>query len=125
MPAVANASGLIEFIPENVEKVPPEGGVFLIIASGQKVLYVATTKDKGLRESLWNVIEEQPFGATEYFRYIVEPDETRAAEIATSLIAKHKPPHNLGYSRFRNEEVTLPRQGHSIRHAAPNPSETR
>jgi excinuclease UvrABC nuclease subunit len=123
--AIANASGLIEFIPENVEKVPDEPGVYLIIASGQKILYVAATAGKGLRESLWNVIEEQPFGATEYFRYIVEKDEEKAAEIVTTLINEHKPPHNIGYRRFRNEEVRVPRQGHSIRHAAPNPSETK
>ena len=125
MQAIDNASGLIEFIPENVEKAPQESGVFLVVASGQKVLYVGSTGDKGLRESLWNVIEEQPFGATEYFRYIVEPDVDKAAGVADALIHEHKPPHNLGYSRFRNEEVKLPRQGHSIRHAAPNPSETK
>lgn len=125
MPAIENASGLIEFIPENVEKAPESAGVFLIIASGQKVLYVAPTAGKSIRESLWNVLEEQPFGATEYFRYVVEGDEQKAADIAARLIEEHKPPHNVGYSRFRNEEVKLPRQGHSIRHAAPNPSETR
>jgi len=125
VPAVENASGLIEFIPENVERAPETAGVYLVIASGQKVLYVATSGGKSIRESLWNVLEEQPFGATEYFRYIVETDPQKAADIAAGLIEKHKPPHNVGYSRFRNEEVKLPRQGHSIRHAAPNPSETR
>ena len=121
MEAVANASGLIEFIPENVEKVPEDPGVFLIIASSQKVMYVGRTEDKGLRESLWNVLEEQPFGATEYIKYIAESDTAKADEIAAKLIAELKPPHNLGYGRFRNEEVTLSKQGHSIRHAAPNP----
>lgn len=125
MQAVGNASGLIEFLPENVEKAPSEPGVFLVVASGQKVMYVGSTGDKGLRESLWNVIEEQPFGATEYFRYIVEPDATKAAGIVDALIDELKPPHNLGYGRFRNEEVKLPRQGHSIRHAAPNPNATK
>jgi excinuclease UvrABC nuclease subunit len=119
--AAGNSSGLIEFIPENVEKVPEDSGVFLIIASGQKVLYVGETGDKGLRESLWAVLEEHPFGATEYFRYIVESDVAKASEVAKELIAEHKPPHNLGYSRFRSEEVKVPKQGHSIRHAAPNP----
>ena len=121
MEAAANASGLIEFIPENVEKVPEGPGVFLIIASGQKVMYVGKTTDNSLRESLWNVLEEQPFGATEYFKYIAEDDAAKADEIAASLIADLKPPHNLGYGRFRNEEVKLSRQAHSIRHAAPNP----
>ncbi len=122
MRAAGNASGLIEFIPEYVEKVPEGSGVFMIIASGQKVIYVGKTGDKkGLRESLWSVLEEQPFGATEYFRYIVEADADKAAEIAEELIAELKPPHNIGYGRFRSEEVTVPKQGHSIRHAAPNP----
>ncbi len=121
MEVAGNASGLIEFIPENVEKVPEGPGVFQIIASSQKVMYVGTTDDKGLRESLWNVLEQQPFGATEYFKYIAESDAAKVAEIAADLIAELKPPHNLGYGRFRNEEVTLPKQGHSIRHAAPNP----
>jgi len=120
-----NASGLIEFIPENVEKAPEDAGVFQVVASGQKVMYVGDTEGKGLRESLWNVLEEQPFGATEYFRYIVESDVAKAAEIAAALIAEIKPPHNLGYGRFRNEEVTVSRQGHSIRHAAPNPNATK
>jgi len=123
--AIDNASGLIEFIPENVEKAPEEAGVFLVIASGQKVMYVGDTRGKSLRESLWNVIEEQPFGATEYFRYIVETDAGKAAEVAAGIIAELKPPHNLGYGRFRNEEVKVSRQGHSIRHAAPNPSQTK
>ena len=125
MEAIDNASGLIEFIPENVEKAPQEPGVFLVVASGQKVLYVGSTGDKGLRESLWNVLEEHPFGATEYFRYVIEPDAAKAADVRNALIKEHKPPHNIGYSRFRNEEVKVPRQGHSIRHAAPNPSETK
>jgi len=119
--AAGNTSGLIEFIPENVEKAPECAGVFLIVASGQKVLYVGNTGDKGLRESLWNILEEQPFGATEYFRTIAEPDPAKAAEIAEQLIAELKPPHNLGYGRFRSAEVKVPKQGHSIRHAAPNP----
>ena len=121
MEAAGNASGLIELIPENVEKVPEESGVFLIIASGQKVMYVGTTGEKNLRESLWNVVEEQPFGATEYFKYIAESDAATAEEICAALIDEIKPPHNLGYGRFRNEEVAVPKQGHSIRHAAPNP----
>ncbi len=121
MGAASKASGLIELIPENVEKVPEDAGVFLIIASGQKVMYVGETGDKSLRERLWGVLEEHPFGATEYFRYIVEPDAAAAHEAAEKLIAEHKPPHNLGYGRFRNEEVAVPKQGHSIRHAAPNP----
>ena len=121
MEAAENVSGLIELIPKNVEKVPEGAGVFLIIASSQKVLYVGTTGDKGLRESLWNVLEQQPFGATEYFRFLAESDAARADEVATELIAGFKPPHNLGYSRFRNEEVTVSLQGHSIRYAAPNP----
>lgn len=121
MEAAGNISGLIEFIPEKVEKVPEDPGVFLIIASSQKVLYVGKTDGKGLRESLWNVLEQQPFGATDYFKYVAESDAVKADEITAELIAEHKPPHNLGYGRFRNEEVTLSKQGHSIRHAAPNP----
>ena len=121
MEAAGNITGLIEFIPENVEKAPEDPGVFLLISSSQKVLYVGTTDAKGLRESLWNLLEEQPFGATGYFKYVAEPDAAKAVEINAELIAEHKPPHNLGYSRFRNEEVTLPKQGHSIRHSAPNP----
>jgi len=123
--AAGNSSGLIEFIPANVEKVPEDAGVFQVIASGQKILYVGKTQGKGLRESLWSVLEEQPFGATEYFRYVVETDDAKAAEIAEQLIAEIKPPHNLGYGRFRNEEVSVPKQGHSIRRAAPNPNATR
>ena len=121
MNAAGNISGLIEFIPENVEKAPEDLGVFLIISSSQKVLYVGTTDAKGLRESLWNVLEEQPFGAPGYFKYVAEPDSEKVDEITAELIAEHKPPHNLGYGRFRNEEITLPKQGHSIRHSAPNP----
>ena len=121
MQAAGNASGLIEFIPEYVEKAPDDSGVFLIIASGQKVLYVGETGEKGLRESLWKVLEEHPFGATEYFRYIVEPDAEKARKVAADLVAELKPPHNLGYGRFRNEEVKLPKQGHSIRQSSPNP----
>jgi hypothetical protein len=123
--AVEVDSGLIEFIPENIEEAPDEPGVFLIIASGQKVMYVGTTAGRGLRESLWNVLEEQPFGVVEYFRYSVEADEEKAGELVDALIAELKPPHNIGYGRFRNEEVTPSRQAHSIRHSAPNPSETK
>ena len=119
--AAGNISGLIEFIPENVEKAPEDSGVLLIISSSQKVLYVGTTAAKSLRESLWNLLEEQPFGATGYFKYVAEPDPANVDEITAELIAEHKPPHNLGYGRFRNEEITLPKQGHSIRHSAPNP----
>jgi excinuclease UvrABC nuclease subunit len=122
--ALKNDSGLIEFLPENVEKAPAEAGVFIVVASSQKVLYVGQTGDKGIRESLWAVIEEQPFGATEYFRHIVETDAAKAAQIAAALIEEHKPPHNLGYSRFRNEEVRVSKQGHSIRMSAPNPNAT-
>ena len=119
-----NASGLIEFLPENVEKAPEDAGVFIIISSGQKVLYVGETADRGIRETLWMVLEEQPFGATEYFRYILESDAARAKEIADELIKEHKPPHNLGYSRFRNEEVHRSKQARGVRMPAPNPSET-
>ena len=121
MKAAGNISGLIEFIPENVEKAPEDSGVFLIVSSSQKVLYVGTTDGKSLRESLWNVLEEQPFGAPGYLKYVAEPDSEKVDEITAELIAEHKPPHNLGYGRFRNEEITLPKQGHSIRHSAPNP----
>ena len=41
MKAAGNISGLIEFIPENVEKAPEDSGVFLIISSSQKVLYLS------------------------------------------------------------------------------------
>ena len=121
MKASGSDSGLIEFIVDNLEKVPDEPGVYMIVASSQKVLFVDQTGDKNLRESLWEVQEEQPFGALEYFRYFVEPDNAAAEALKTRLIQEHKPPHNLGYTRFRNEEVKVPRQGHSIRHAAPNP----
>ena len=121
MEAVANDSGLIEFIPENVEQTPEEPGVYLVVTSSQKVIYVGQTGDRGIRESLWEVLEEQPFGAIEYFRYVVATDSARAEEIAGRYISELKPPHNLGYGRFRNEEVELPKQGHSIRHSAPNP----
>ena len=67
------------------------------------------------------MLEEQPFGVPGYFKYVAEPDSEKVDEITAELIAEHKPPHNLGYSRFRNEELTLPKQGHSIRHSAPNP----
>ncbi len=114
-------SGLIEFIPENVENVPDECGVFFVLASGQKVMYVGQAGERSLRESLWRVFEEQPFGVIEYFRYLVVPDSAAAEETANRYIAELKPPHNLGYGRFRNDEVKVSKQGHSIRHAAPNP----
>ena len=114
-------TGLIDFLPENVEKVPDEPGVYLVLATGQKVMYVGVASQGGLRESLWQIIEEQPFGVTEYFRYQVAADAAAAEELAVQCIAEHKPPHNLGYGRFRNDEVKLPKQGHSIRQAAPNP----
>ena len=121
MESTGKTSGLIEFIPENVEKVPEEAGVYQVVAAGQKVVYVGLTNDRTLRESLFAVLDEQPFGAIEYFRYNVQPDAAAARALADGLIEEHKPPHNLGYGRFRNEEVKLPKQGHSIRHAAPNP----
>ena len=40
MSAMPNASGLIEYLPETVEKAPEGAGLYLIVASGQKVLYV-------------------------------------------------------------------------------------
>ena len=121
MEAPAHTSGLIEFIPENVEKAPEEPGVFLVIAPGQKLMYVGLSGEQSLRESLWSVIEEQPFGVVEYFRYAVEPDPAAAKALAQSFIEEHKPPHNMGFGRFRNDQVKLSKQGHSIRHAAPNP----
>ena len=121
MEAVANESGLIEFIPENVEQTPEEPGVYLVVTSGQKVIYVGQTGDRGIRESLWEVLEEQPFGTIEYFRYVVATDSAQAEEIAGRYIRELKPPHNLGFGRFRNEEIEIPKQGHSIRQAAPNP----
>ena len=81
MEVAGNISGLIEFIQENVEKAPEGPGVFLLISSSQKVLYVGTTDARGLRESLWNLLEEQPFGATGYFKYVAEPDAAKAVEI--------------------------------------------
>ena len=122
MSAISNASGLIEYLPETVEKAPEGAGLYLIVASGQKVLYVGDTE--GIREALWMILEEQPFGATEYFNYIEESDAARREAMSQELIAKHKPPHNLGYSRFRNEEVYVSKQATSIRNSAPNPSET-
>jgi excinuclease UvrABC nuclease subunit len=117
----ANVSGLIEFIPERVEKAPEEPGVFLVIAPGQKVMYVGLSGERSLRESLWSIIEEQPFGVVEYFRYAVESDAEAAGALAQKFIEEHKPPHNLGFGRFRNDEVEGGKQAHSIRHAAPNP----
>ncbi len=121
MEAIAKESGLIEFIPENVEQAPEEPGVYLVVTTSQKVIYVGQTGDRGIRESLWEVLEEQPFGAIEYFRYVVAADPAQAKKIAGRYINELKPPHNLGYGRFRNEEVEIPKQGHSIRRAAPNP----
>ena len=114
-------SGLIDFLPKNVEKVPDEPGVFLVLASGQKVIYAGVAGDTGLRESLWQIIEQQPFGVIEYFRYETASDAAAAEELCEGYIAEFKPPHNVGYGRFRNEEVKLPKQGHSIRQAVPNP----
>jgi len=119
--APAQTSGLIEFIPENVEKAPEEPGVFLVIAPGQKLMYVGLSGEHSLRESLWSVIEQQPFGVIEYFRYAVEPDPAAAEALAQTFIEEHKPPHNMGFGRFRNDQVEVSKQAHSIRHAAPNP----
>ena len=60
----------------------------LIIQQRERLL---TESVQSLRESLWSVIEEQPFGVVEYFRYAVEADASAAEALAPWLSALTMP----------------------------------
>ncbi|MFQ5743347.1 MAG: hypothetical protein ACE5HV_07135 [Acidobacteriota bacterium] len=114
-------SGLIELTADRIEKVPEGPGVFMMVSPGQKVIYVGHAGDSGLRESLWRVFEQEALPAASYFRYQSTADAATAEALASERIEALKPPHNIGYGRFRNGEVSVPKQARSVRQAAPNP----
>ena len=117
----APESGLIELTPEHVEELPDGPGVFQLVSPGQKVIYVGHGGEKGVRESLWEIIEEQAITGVGFFRYQIAADPAAAEELAARYVEELKPTYNLGYGRFRNSEVTRSRQGRTVRRAAPNP----
>lgn len=121
MPTTAQESGLIELTPENIENVPDGPGVFQIISVGQKVVYVGHSGDRGLRESIWEIVEEHVLAVASFFRYVTTSDEETARELALQYVERYRPPHNVGYGRYRSGDTTLPRQGHRVRQAVPNP----
>jgi len=115
------ASGLIELTPENVEDVPEKPGVFELVATSQKVIYVDHAGDRGLREAIREIVEEHVLSVATFFRYTVTGDESRAEELARQRILSERPPHNVGYGRYRFSDTELSKQGRRVRQAVPNP----
>lgn len=114
-------SGLIDFIPDNIDKLPDEPGVFLVVSPGQKVIYVGHAGDVGLRNSLWKFFEERAIPAAAFFRYRTARDGSIAEVLAGDYINAMKPPYNVGYGRYRSSETELTRGRRKTRQAAVNP----
>jgi excinuclease UvrABC nuclease subunit len=114
-------SGLIALVPDNIDKLPEEPGVFLIVAPGQKVIYIGHAGDEGLRSSLWSFFEEHAIPAAAFFRYRTARDGSIAEVLAGDYINAMKPPYNVGYGRYRSSETSLTRGKRKIRQAAVNP----
>jgi len=114
-------SGLIDFIPENIDRLPEEPGVFLIVSPGQKVIYVGYAGEGGLRNSLWEFFEDRAIPAAAFFRYRTARDVSIAEVLAGDYINAMKPPYNVGYGRYRPFETSLTKGKREIRQAAVNP----
>lgn len=114
-------SGILEFLPHRLEEVPEGPGVYLLLSAGQKVIYVGEAGEGGLRDTLWELYEEQVFSGASAFRYLTTADREAAAQLAQELIQRHKPTYTIGFHRVRPEDISLPKQGHKIRRAVPNP----
>lgn len=114
-------SGLIELTPENIDEVPEGPGMFELVATSQKVIYVDHAGEEGLREAIREIVEEHVLSVATFFRYTVTADEAEAQELARRRIAAERPPHNVGYDRYRGSDTKLSKQGRRVRQAVPNP----
>lgn len=121
MESSGKASGLIELSPEEIEEVPEGPGVFELIATSQKVIYVDSAGERGLREAIREIFEEHVLSVATFFRYTTTADEAEAQELARRKIEAERPPHNVGYDRYRFSDTKISKQGRRVRHAAPNP----
>lgn len=108
-------SKILDLEPEHIESVPDGPGVFRILSFGQKVIYIGHAGDEGLREALWSFYEDNVLGGAAEFTWVACESAAEAEELARQEIRRVKPIYNIGFDRFRNDEVALPRQGRSVR----------
>lgn len=108
-------SPILDFEPEHIESVPDVPGVFRILSFGQKIIYVGHAGNEGLREALWELYEDNVIGGAAEFVWTGCESAEAAEELAGEEIRRLKPIYNIGFDRFRNEEVSVPKQGRSVR----------
>ena len=115
------ASGLVELTPDAIDALPDAPAWYRLRSPGQRVMLVGHAGDEGLREAIRELYGSHLVGGLAFVEYEASADAAAAADAAARDIELLKPLYNDGFGRFRNEEVTLPRAGHCIRKAMPNP----
>lgn len=120
-PSVETRSGIRSFEPARLEELPESPGVYRIYSYGQKAIYVGHAGDEGLREALWELYESGALGGAAYFDFAVCDDEETADSRAADEIESLKPIYNIGFGRLRNDELTVPKQGHGVRREGLDP----
>ena len=114
-------SGLLELTPGVIDGLPETSAVFRLRSSGQRVMYVGYAGDQGLREVVRELVGGGPIAGISRLEYSLADGVNAAEAAAEDEIRRYKPLYNEGFGRLRNSEATLPRKGHRIRKAMPNP----
>ncbi len=114
-------SGLIELTRQAIERLPDDAGHYRLRSSGQRVMFVGHAGDLGLRETLRQVSQSHIVAGIATLEYVIADTSESAAEEAEREIRELKPLYNMGFGRYRNSDLRLPKKGHSIRKAMQNP----
>lgn len=114
-------SGLIALKPASIGKLPESPGYFRLRSSGQRIMYVGHAGDEGLRQTVGEAAASAPVAGVSYVEYSSTTDAGGAEAAAQADIDRLKPLYNLGYGRYRNAELSLPKKGRRIRKAIHNP----
>lgn len=111
---------ILEFVPEQIERIPESPGVFRILSAGQKVIFIGTADDGGLRDTLWELYEDRAIGGASEFTFTPCDSPEEAADLAREAIRDERPIYNIGFGRFRNDQIETPKQGGSVRREGPD-----
>lgn len=114
-------SGLLELTPGVIDGLPDTPAVFRLRSSGQRVMYVGHAGAQGLREAVRELCGAAPVAGISRLEYSLADGASAAEASAEEEIRRYKPLYNEGFGRFRNSELTLPKNGHRIRKSMHNP----
>lgn len=114
-------SGLLSLSPDLIESLPEVPATYRLRAVGQRVMYVGHAGAEGLREAIRGISETQQFAGIASLEYAVASSPEAAKAAAEDRIRVEKPLYNMGFGRYRNTELSLPKTGHRIRKAIRNP----